>query len=211
MKRVQLPEKLDLVRIRLLAEEIGGAEEPLLLVGTCAGLDLGADLDDDTAWDLLRELFVALHTGPPSAALVTGPVLGGGVGVVAACDVVVATPGATFGLPELVFGLIPGAIAPAMLGRLTAGDVRRLALGTDHLDAQQALALGLADHVADDARGVERHLPRLDPAAVRALRELLRPDYIAALDVGIAASRSRIPHAVPRLARWANGEVPWSM
>jgi len=208
--RIPLPAQLDPLTVRRLAVAVEEAREPILLVGACAGMDLAVTDEDATGWQALRRLFAALHHGPPSAAWVTGAMQGGGVGVVAACDHVLATPDATFALPELLFGLVPGAILPALVGRMGASGVRHLAMRATAVPAARAYDLGLVDVVGDDLERALLHLRRLDAGAVVELRRLLRPDYLAKVEAGIAASRARLPHAAPRLARWADGEVPWS-
>lgn len=208
--QLQLPPKLDLRRLSAFATAVRDATEPVLFTGACAGLDLSADLRDDRAWKAMRELLVALHEGPPTAAFATGAIQGGGVGLVCACDVVVATPDATFALPELLWGLVPGTILPAVRGRVGARGVRSLTMHATAVSAAEAHALGLVDRVAERPSGVLRHLSRLDAGAVRALRRLLHPTYVADVDAGIAASRAQVPSAEVRLARWEAGEVPWS-
>jgi len=210
MRWLCLPPKLGRDSLRGLVDALRQSDEPVMLRGACAGADLGGDLGDDEAWSSLRELFLALHLGPPTVAVVTGPVKGGGVGLVAACDVVLGADEASFALPELVFGLIPGAIAPALIRRIGGSGVARLALRPDPMPLEEALSAGLVDHHIRDERRVLRHLARLDPDAVRAMRRLLQPTYLQDIDAGIASSRAQLFHAEPRLKKWAQGEAPWS-
>jgi enoyl-CoA hydratase/carnithine racemase len=207
---VDLPPTLNGRTLRALATSLTCATEPVLLVGTCAGLDPAAALGDEEPWQALRDVFMALWHGPPSAAWVSGPLRGGGLGLACACDRVHATSDATFALPELLLGLVPGAIGPAVRARIGPGGLRRLALRATAIDAEEALSMGLVDEVGGTERAALAHLRRLDRRAVRHLRRLTAPSFLAEVDAGITASRVRLRRAGPRLARWAAGEVPWS-
>lgn len=208
--RLTLPERLDRPGLEGLCASIEQARAPILLVGSCLGMDLSADLQDDRAWDAIRELFARLHEAPPTVAFATGDIRGGGMGLVCACDRVLSTEDATFALPELLLGLVPGAILPALRTRIGASQVRRLAIRATSIDAEEAVRIGLVDEIVENERAAMRHLGRLDASSVVALRALLHPDYLAQLDRGIAASRARVSHARPRIDRWQNGEAPWS-
>lgn len=146
----------------------------------CAGMDLAGALarsraELEAGFRRYAECLARLQGGPAATiAVVAGSASGGGVGLAAACDLVVAAPGATFALPELRFGLVPAVILPALRGRLSLQRIRRLALTGDALTAAQAEAWGLVDVVADDpaaaAAGLVRKLLRARPQAVATLK-----------------------------------------
>jgi methylglutaconyl-CoA hydratase len=95
-----------------------------------------------------QTLFAKLADLPkPVVARVQGAARGGGVGLVAAADVVVASRAATFAFTEVRLGIIPAMISPFVLPRLGEARMRRLFLTAETFDADQALAWGLADHV----------------------------------------------------------------
>lgn len=157
----------------------------------CRGLDFAAaistegDLDRAVA-DRALECFTLLTSCPlPVIACVEGHVTGGGVGLVAACDLVLASPEATFMLPEVILGLIPAFIAPLVLRRVTPGRFRAMALGTRALRAVEARDHGLVDELAEDGTAdamevaLRRQLKRLLRSSPRALAETKR--YIDAL------------------------------
>ncbi len=112
-------------------------------------------------------------------AAVDGSVTGGGVGLAAAADLVVATARSTFGLPEVVLGLLPAIVMPVLLERMTCQQARLLAL-SGGVDASRAEAMGLVDHLVEEPRRLERkvralikHALRCNPEAVSGLKDLL--------------------------------------
>jgi isohexenylglutaconyl-CoA hydratase len=82
-------------------------------------------------------------------AAVDGPAVGGGMGLAAAADIVVATQRARFALSETSLGIPPAQIAPHLVARLGERIARRLALTGARLDGREAAALGLADFYCD--------------------------------------------------------------
>jgi polyketide biosynthesis enoyl-CoA hydratase PksH len=115
----------------------------------------------------------------PVIAEVDGTVLGGGVGVAAACDIVVATRRSSFGLPEALFGLIPAIIAPLLLQRMAPQKLRKLALTCVAVDADHAASLGLVDMVVEEemlqakVQSLAHQLRHADPGAVGLLKNYL--------------------------------------
>jgi isohexenylglutaconyl-CoA hydratase len=135
----------------------------------CAGADLAgaaealkaepATRDADPIWIQNRRggsLFARLNAHPQAViAVVEGPAMGGGVGLVCCADVVLAGPGARFALSETRLGLVPAQIAPFVAARVGLSAARRLALTGARLDARQALALGLVDQALDTREALE--------------------------------------------------------
>jgi 3-carboxymethyl-3-hydroxy-acyl-[acp] dehydratase len=119
----------------------------------------GASLDPAPLYNLWTEL----ATGPfVSIALVRGRANAGGVGLAAACDLVLADRSASFALSELLFGLFPACALPFLMRRTGAQKAHYLALMTRPIGADEALTCGLADAVGDDAEALlGAHLPRL--------------------------------------------------
>lgn len=113
-------------------------------------------------------------------AVVEGAAMGGGAGLAATCDFVLAASTAQFGMPEVTLGLPPAQIAPFLAARLGAGQAMRVLLTGRRLSAAQALACGLADQV-HDATSLDEHLSallgelgRAEPAALRATKAILQ-------------------------------------
>jgi methylglutaconyl-CoA hydratase len=135
----------------------------------CAGADIGvmkasanASFEENLAdAKRLAGLFAAIADFPkPVVARVHGNVLGGGVGLVCACDIVVASDDARFGLTEVRLGILPAIISPYVIRRLGDARARELMLTGERFDAAAALRLRLAHHVVPaielDAKVEER-------------------------------------------------------
>ncbi|MBI4956263.1 MAG: enoyl-CoA hydratase/isomerase family protein [Myxococcales bacterium] len=192
---IELPETLSAASLEALeralvrAEGDAGARVWLLLgkAGTfCRGMDLGgyaADGATGPALASLRQFGACLgrlrRAGRPTLALVDGVVQGGGVGLAAACDVVLCTPSSSFALPEALFGLLPGIVLPVLLERMTLQQARLLTLLGAARDADFARAHGLVDEIvpASDlprrAARLGRELGRVGTPRVRGLRAWL--------------------------------------
>jgi polyketide biosynthesis enoyl-CoA hydratase PksH len=115
-------------------------------------------------------------------AIVEGRALGGGVGLVAACDIVVAGEAAEFGLPELLWGLAPATIMPFLIRRMGYQKALRLALTTQNINAAEARESGLVDVVCvmpeDYPRRLLPRLARVEPAAIGELKRYMRQMWI---------------------------------
>ncbi len=123
----------------------------------------------------LAKLMQTLNELPkPTVARVNGAALGGGTGLVACCDIVVASEQAVFGTTEVRLGLIPSVIGPYVLAAIGPRFARRLMLTGERISAAEALRLGLVHEVVA--------ADQLDQSVERLVGELLKggPDAIAA-------------------------------
>ncbi len=137
----------------------GGAET------FCAGGDFEAVAENGSAGDPgpLYDIWLKLAEGPfVSVCLVKGRVNAGGVGFVAACDIVIAEKTATFALSELLFGLFPACVLPFLIRRTGRQRAHYMTLMTRPVSAPDALASGLVDVIAENGEAALRqHLARL--------------------------------------------------
>ncbi len=233
---ITLPETLDapsLARLRVSLDEAAGSEASAWIVrgagsGTfCKGMafgELARGVDARDGLGLFARVLGAIRSAPrPTIAVVDGAAIGGGVGFAAACDRVIATPEATFALPEALFGILPGVVMPIVLERISLQRSRLLALDGEARDAAWAERAGLADEIVASDR-LEAHLRR----AVRALARVsdarvlgLRAwcDQARSLPIGEGLARGSAltaallddPHVRAGLTRFANdGIPPWS-
>jgi methylglutaconyl-CoA hydratase len=111
----------------------------------------------------------ALHAIPAlTVALVDGPAVGVGAGLVAACDMGVATRGSVFALAGARFGLSPGCLTPFVVAAVGPRTARRLFAWSHSFDAGEALRVGLIDEVVDDLDGLDAAQDRLAAEAMAA-------------------------------------------
>jgi methylglutaconyl-CoA hydratase len=145
----------------------------VVLTGAGKSFSAGADLEwmrRTSEYDAsanradARRLELLLHTldelPKPTVALVNGPAMGGGVGLVAACDLAIAAEGAFFALSEVRLGLIPAVISPFVVRAIGARACRRYFLTAERFDAATARALGLVHEIAPAAQ-IEAALEKL--------------------------------------------------
>jgi len=147
----------------------------------------------------LVELFVAMHElGKPIVAMVNGPALAGGLGLMVACDLVVAADTATFGTTEIAVGLWPMMITAELTRSVGRKRVLEMMLTGAKLSAAEALACGLVTRVVPAAE-LER--------AAMALAGELAAKSPAAIRLGLRAFyRSQDMEHEPQL-RYLEGEL----
>lgn len=85
----------------------------------------------------------------PTIARVQGAAYGGGVGLVACCDIAIGVPGAKFGLSESRLGLLPAVISPYVIDAIGAREARRWFATAEMFDAAEALRIGLLHAVVE--------------------------------------------------------------
>ena len=115
-----------------------------------------------------------------------GHALGGGCGLVACCDIVLAEPTAQFAFSEVKLGIVPAVISPFALAKIGPGAARRYFVTGERFSAAEALRIGLIHDVTDDLDGaverVVRELLTAGPAAARAAKELARGTAVRGRD-----------------------------
>ncbi|MEK6802368.1 MAG: enoyl-CoA hydratase-related protein [Nitrospirota bacterium] len=172
------------------------AQEPslrgILLSSTgpvfCAGADLQwmqstSPVSDAQATDdahRLTRMYRAIDESPcPVIARVQGPAFGGGLGLMAVCDIVVAAEDATFSLSEARLGLIPAVIAPFLLRKAGESFLRRYALTGETFTTSVAHRFGLVHDVVSQGDLDDRITELIDairqlaPGATRNTKQLL--------------------------------------
>lgn len=156
-------------------EELHG----IILTGEGASFCAGADInmmketvsfsEEQNLADALRlsDMLYTVNTFPcPVIARVNGAALGGGVGLVAACDIVIAAENARFAFSEVKLGIAPAVISPYALRKIGETHARALFVTGERFNAARAQAIGLVHTV----------VPReqLDEAVQKTVNELLR-------------------------------------
>ena len=158
----------------------------------CTGMDFREMLRPDSFADAERmEALDTLYIDTlrrislsPRAIIahVDGQVMAGGVGLVAACDLVVATERSQFSLSEALWGLLPACVAPYLIRRVGFQKAYRLTLTSQTVDAREALQMNLVDQVCEDSEDALRRnlirLCRLDETTVRDMKAYFRKMWL---------------------------------
>lgn len=129
----------------------------------------------------LAEMFHTINACPkPVIGRVQGAAMGGGVGLVAVCDYVVAAQDAKFGLTEVQLGLIPAVISPFVVAKMGESHARAWFLSGNRFGAEQALRMNLIHETVADSESlhgrvgdVVRGFLRAAPNAVREAKKLI--------------------------------------
>lgn len=146
--------------LRAAVDEVRAAAPSAVVIGSSsrvfsAGADLKEVLDEASRSARPANWRAFLHAVAevevPVVAAITGPCVGGGVGLITQCDLRVAAPGATFSFPEIKVGRAGGATHARRL--LSEGRVRRMMLTGEPIDAPTALGWGLIDEIVDATPG----------------------------------------------------------
>src|SRR6059036_4031300 len=184
--------------VKLLTDtfmELGARDDVRVIVlggngkSFCAGADLNwmkrmvhytreQNLEDARA--VGRMYWTIAKCRKPVIARVHGAALGGGAGLVAACDIAVAVESVQFGFTEVKLGIIPAIISPFVIARIGLANAREYFLTGERFPASVARQLGLVQHVVPDEAGldalIESKLAQIltsSPSAVAAAKELL--------------------------------------
>jgi methylglutaconyl-CoA hydratase len=177
-----------------LATEPAAALRAVVLAGDGKTFSAGADVEwmraslalsiDENAADATRmqAMFAAIDTCPaPVVARVHGAALGGGMGLCAVADIVLASADATFGFTEAKLGLLPAVISPFVLAKIGESHARALFPTGERFGAQRAREIGLVHEVLADEAALDVRLEALigellsaGPTALRAAKALIR-------------------------------------
>jgi methylglutaconyl-CoA hydratase len=182
----------------------------VVLRGTGPNFCAGADLNwmsrmvsysrDENMRDsaLLARMYALIDECPlPVIGRIQGAAIGGGVGLVAVCDVAIAAPDCKFGLSEVKLGILPAVISPYVIGKIGRSQARALFLTGERFDAERALRIGLVHRVTDDLDAalaeVLKQIRSSGPEAVRECKKLIA--YVAAHELADA-----IPYTIEAIS-----------
>jgi len=247
------PERHNAVDDRMIGElisavaamEADAAVRVLVISSTgksfCAGADLNwmrraADFTpQDSLVDAraLAEMLRALaQMGKPTIARVQGPAYGGGVGLVAACDVAIATYEAQFTLSEVRLGITPAVIAPHLIAAIGERYARRYMLTAEPFAAAEGYRIGLLHEIVPDEASLDEAVGEIvdallknGPRALAACKTLIRAvsgkpleaalvedtaQRISAIRATDEAREGMAARLQKRIPRWADlgGEEP---
>jgi methylglutaconyl-CoA hydratase len=197
----------------------------------CAGMDLdemqqrAQAADAHQEWDTdarnYRDLLVAIfQLDVPTLAVVGGPAIAGGLGLVLACDLVLASTDAKFALPEPKRGISPAIVAPLLIHRIGVGPASPLLLAGQMLNGEEAYRLGLCHYLATPDKLAQRR-SEIEATVLSGsrqalamtkqhLRSLFESTLLEQLDSGrkISAEARRTPEAREGLAAFLEKRSP---
>ena len=155
-----------------------------------AGADLnwmkrmaGFSMDENRrdAMGLAALMRTIAHLRKPTVARVQGAAYGGGVGLVACCDIAVATHTATFSLTEAKLGLVPAVISPYVVAAIGERAARRYFLSAERFEAAEAWRLGLVHEITSGEGALDEKIGEIvdallacSPAAQKEAKDLIR-------------------------------------
>lgn len=200
-------------RLSDIFETIRGADgvRVVLIEGAGPSFSAGADLawmraaadltERDNREDAggMAEMLHKLYTLPQATiALVHGAAMAGGCGILSACDMAIATRGASFALSEVRLGIIPAVISPYVLRAISSRAAHRYFLTAERFDAATALKLGLVHVVVEDEPAMAQEAERIvqqvftcAPGAIDAAKELIAAVEGRPIDAGLRSDTSR--------------------
>jgi methylglutaconyl-CoA hydratase len=186
------PEMVRAITDTLEALEKNAKVRAVVLVGAgtsfCAGADIGhmkksasysRKQNYEAALASARMLYKLYTLSKPTIACIRGAVRGGGCGLVAACDIAIATRTATFRLSEVKLGIIPAMISPYVIQAMGARMAHRYMLSGEEFDSAEAYRIGFIHDICEEEELNGRvgqmlaHLYTSGPKAMLAVKELI--------------------------------------
>lgn len=190
-----------------------------------AGLDLDntVDLNGSQIEDLTNRFLELMHvigSAPvPVIAAVDGKIMGGATGLVAACDLVLITENASISLPEVMSGMIPALILPALLNRIPAGKCGALGVGAFEIRGEDLIHSGFADRMSNNLQTLLadqlKRIERSQPDAIRTFKELLNelrnshPEEMTNITRNALHGWLNRDHQIDIIKAITSGEVPF--
>ncbi|HYI10373.1 MAG TPA: enoyl-CoA hydratase-related protein [Thermoanaerobaculia bacterium] len=190
-----------------------GSARVVVLQGTGRNFCAGADLNwmsrmvsytrEENIRDssLLAKMFALINECPlPVVGRIQGAAIGGGVGLVAVCDVAVAMEDSKFGLSEVKLGILPAVISPYVIAKIGQTHARALFLTGERFEAERALQIGLVHRVVHSVEALDAavyetvtQLKTSGPEAVRECKKLIA--HVASHDLNDA-----IPYTIDAIS-----------
>jgi methylglutaconyl-CoA hydratase len=191
----------------------------VVLQGTGKNFCAGADLNwmsrmvtytrDENIRDSsqLAKMFALMNECPvPVVGRVQGAAIGGGVGLVSVCDIVIATRTTQFGLSEVKLGILPAVISPYVIAKIGASHARALFMTGERFGADRAQQIALVHRVVESAEELDAavyetvtQLGTSGPEAVRECKKLIA--HVAAHDLADA-----VPYTIEAIAERRTSE-----
>jgi methylglutaconyl-CoA hydratase len=154
----------------------------------CAGADLNwmkgvinysSERNYEESKKLADLLYLIYTNSKPVIAQVNGPAIGGGAGLMAACDIVISVESAKFAFSEVSLGLVPAVISPFVVSRIGERAAREMFITARRIDASEAKSIGLVDFICpageldNKVNEISRMIIKNAPGAINTVKELL--------------------------------------
>lgn len=175
---------------------------------------------DDFGEPYARAVLKIRNATKPVIAAVDGDITAGGTGIALACDIVIATERTSFGLSEVLFGIIPAYVFPLLLERVSLKRARYLVLSSERLKAKDAKRFGIFDEIAEDdelEKTVSSVLKRLlfaSPDALAAVKKYSDDIFGKKMEDAMAAAGRQLstllrdPKSIEAINAFLDGEKP---
>lgn len=160
----------------------------IILTGSGKSFCAGADLNwmksmvkysiEENIQDskLLLDLFETIYNCPkPAIGRINGHAFGGGLGLLAICDITIAVPGLKFAFSEVKLGIIPSVISTFIVKRIGIANMRRLFITGERFDSEYAKKIGLIDYVVPKEKfdaEIQKCAEQLRSSGPRAIQEV---------------------------------------
>jgi methylglutaconyl-CoA hydratase len=186
------PEMVDALTRALIKIEADPGVRAVVLMGEGKSFCAGADIEHmkksagftrqqnfRAAQESARMFYLLYKLAKPTIACVHGAVRGGGVGLVSACDIAIASRDASFRLSEVKIGIIPAMISPYVIGAIGERMAHRYMITGEEFDAAEAYRIGLVHDIVEREElpsAVDRMLAQLrscGPGAMAAIKQLI--------------------------------------
>lgn len=149
------------------------------------------------AQESARMFYTLYKLRKPTVACIHGAVRGGGVGLVSACDIAIASRDATFRLSEVKIGIIPAMISPYVIGAMGRRMAHRYMISGEEFDAAEAYRIGLVHDIVEKEELLATtgrmllHLRSSGPDAMTAIKRLIPVSAHAPIDKNIVDETAR--------------------
>ncbi len=152
-------------------------------------------------------------------AKVQGKVNAGGIGIVAASDIVIADEKATFGLSEALFGLLPAMVMPFLIRRVGCQKAQWMTLITQGISAERAYQIGLVDEISTNINDIVRknllRLTRLETETIKSLKDYIsklwiineQTQQLAVNKISSLLNSEKVQNNIKNFIQ--NGKFPW--
>ncbi len=218
LNRPAVHNAFDAALVARLTESLVGLKERgdariIVLTGAGRSFSAGADVhwmrsmagcsEEENIEDALHlaDLMSLLNSMPlPTVARVNGHAYGGGVGLIACCDIAIASNEARFALSEVRLGLVPAVISPYVITAIGERNARRLFLSAEAMDAKLARRVGLVHEIAKPNKldaALEHQLGMLLKGGPNALRE--SKELIFTVEGGAISADEALKHRTAQI------------